>query len=503
MSSKLLFSLYETLQREISPCYHPLVTQMSEIEILRAIDPGLAKAKRKNIKTLATLSLFLSNLPPQTSPADLYISLAGQISGYKHVDLSQQSRTATILLDSREAAVTAVKEYHKWATADMKVQHTHCQLIVENFSNEVFAGDNGESGETETGDEDVESAIYSGQIKTVVALDVDGCRDVVSALLGTNSPVLVDFSLYSSEGEERLGAELYLGTMPSYKLVLSHRMLTSGHLASLFSGDSVKIVNRMDSEAVQSAISFLFKNDVNVRNVFDLSMAVRSLDFFEYGQSWFQQPMPSSRNIGKLLGLSLDPKTSKQHKSYLAYLQLKRKIPTKIQSLLDTFVELDIISAAQTTESLKAKAKKSEMKQVLENKYVHIRLQGKSGLQFKTDSRVKLKELVYSYNDVVTSLTNEEEKSGIIRDYSEFGRSVLVETSSIHRVAQLVHFLEQQQSRTDLKYIVSNTSFKKTLEKPKTTTNLGTLELSLRENIKNLANAGLQISYPEDSCLPY
>merc|ERR1719242_1727600 len=120
-----LLSLYETLQREISPCYHPLVTQMSEIEILRAIDPGLAKAKRKNIKTLATLSLFLSNLPPQTSPADLYISLAGQISGYKHVDLSQQSRTATILLDSREAAVTAVKEFHKWATADMKDQHTH------------------------------------------------------------------------------------------------------------------------------------------------------------------------------------------------------------------------------------------------------------------------------------------------------------------------------------------------------------------------------------------
>ena len=53
---------------------------MSEIEVLRAIDPGLAKAKRKNLKHLSLSPLFLSNLPPDTSPADLYISLTGQTS---------------------------------------------------------------------------------------------------------------------------------------------------------------------------------------------------------------------------------------------------------------------------------------------------------------------------------------------------------------------------------------------------------------------------------------
>ena len=129
----MFFSLHDFLQREISPCYHHLVNQMSEIEILRAIDPGLAKSKRKNLKSMSELSLFLSDLPPATSPPDLYLSLAGQTSGHKHVQLSQISGTASVLLDNREMVVKAVREFQSWATPEMKEHNTQCKLVVESF----------------------------------------------------------------------------------------------------------------------------------------------------------------------------------------------------------------------------------------------------------------------------------------------------------------------------------------------------------------------------------
>merc|ERR1711953_1453250 len=128
------------------------------------------------------------------------------------------------------------------------------------------------------------------------------CRDIVRTILLAKAPVVVDFSLYS---DQKIGVELYLGRMPAYKLVLSQRMLEEGELASLFSGDSVKIVNRMDGSTIHSALKYLVDNNVSLRNIYDLSLGVRSLDFFQYGQSWFQQPMPSARSIGKYVGLTL------------------------------------------------------------------------------------------------------------------------------------------------------------------------------------------------------
>ena len=490
--------MYEILQRGISPCYHHLVSQMSEIEVLRAIDPGLAKAKRKNLKNLSLLSLFLSNLPPDTSPADLYISLTGQTSGYKHVYFSMESRTANVLLESREMAVTAFKEYNNWATEDMKSHATNCRLVVENFDNETFTETGGEP--TEAGSEI--DAVFSGQSKTSASIEPDQCRDIVRALLSSKSPVVVDFSLHSAEGEgeESVGVELYLGTMPSYKLILSRQILVDGDLASLFSGEPVKVINRMDSLAVSSAVSFLFKNNVNVRNVFDLSMAARSVDFFKYGQSWFQQGMPSTKNIGKYIGLTIDPRTSKQHQSYLAYLELRRTIPPKIHSLLETFSEYEMISAARTPESLKAKAKRSDLKRDLENKCVHVRLVGR----VRTESRDKLRSLVFSFTEGRAALTDDEQKTGTIRDYSEFGRSVLVLMANSHGATQLVEYLENQSEHTDIKYVVTNTKFlKKTLEKPKSTIDMKTLDLALRENLTRLSDAGLQISYPEDCDIPF
>jgi len=152
----------------------------------------------------------------------------------------------------------------------------------------------------------------------------------------------------------------------------------------------------------------------------DLSLGARAVDFFKHGQSWFQQPMPSAKSLGKYVGLSLSPLTSRQHQAYLAYLQLSRKTPARIQSLLDTFVGLDIAISTDSKEGLKAKMKKLDLKRDLEDKSVHIRMIGKS---VDKDSREKMKDLVYSFQDVASRLTDHEERLGIVRDYHDFGRT--------------------------------------------------------------------------------
>ena len=476
--------MYNILSREISPCYQHFVSQMSEIEILRAIDPANAKAKRRNLKTMFLhVSLFLSNLPPGTTPADLYCSLA-QSPGYKHVLLSEVSGTASVTLESRAAAINTVKEYDTWASSSMIEQGTQCRLIVEHFENELFADPNDET--------DTEEALNanSGLNKYWVRLDVETCRETVRSLLLTKAPVVVDFSVYP---DQKIGLELYLGRMPAYKLDLCPRMLEEGELASLFSGDCVKIINRMDGiSAVSSALKYLHQNNVEIRQVYDLSLGARVLDFFQYGQSWFQQPQPSAKNIGKYVGLSLSPNTSRQHQCYLAYLQLSRKTPAKIQTLLDTFVDLDIAISTESKDGLRAKMKKSELKRDLENKSVHIRLIGKS---VNKDSREKMKDLVYSFNDVASKQTDHEERLGIVKDFQDFGRSALVQLSNSSRVREMIEYLESARENSDLNFKVTDTSYKDILEKPKTSTNMQILDNILCDNLTKLSNAGIQISY--------
>ena len=483
----LCFSLYNILSTEISPCYQNFVSQMSEIEIIRAIDPSNAKIKRKNLKTMFfNVSLFLSNLPPGTTPADLYCTLAAQSPGLKDVNISEVSRTASVTLDSREVVVNTVKEYDKWAPRNMIEQGTQCKLFVEHFDNEVFVEPHTEGEEADT-EEAVN--VHSGMNKYALLLEVEMCRDIVRTILLAKAPVVVDFSLYS---DQKIGVELYLGRMPAYKLVLSQRMLEEGELASLFSGDSVKIVNRMDGSTIHSALKYLVDNNVNLRNIYDLSLGVRSLDFFQYVQSWFQQPMPSAKSIGKYVGLTLSPSTSRQHQCYLAYLQVSRKTPAKIQSLLETFVDLDIAISTDSKDGLRAKMKKSDLKRELENKSVHIRLIGKS---VNKDSRDKMKDLVYSFNDVASGQTDHEERMGIVKDYHDFGRTALVQLSNITRVHEMIDYLESARDELNLNFRVTNTSYKSILEKPKTSTNMEILDNILSDNLAKLSNAGLQISY--------
>ena len=464
---------------------------MSEIEIIRAIDPANAKIKQKNLKTMLALSLFLSDLPPGTSPADLYSSLAGQSSGHKHVNLAEVSGTASVVLDSREVAVTSVIEFDKWASRKMVDCGTRCKLIVEHFDNEVFqtAPTQNEAGDQSRADTEEELDVHAGRNKTSVHLDVEMCRDTVRSLLAAKAPVVLDFSLYL---DKKIGVELYLGSMPSYKLVLSQRMLTEGELASLFSGDCVKVVNRVDANTVQAALKYLVENNVNISNIYDLSLGARAVDFFQHGQSWFQQPMPSAKSLGKYVGLSLSPLTSRQHQAYLAYLQLSRKTPARIQSLLDTFVGLDIAISTDSKEGLKAKMKKLDLKRDLEDKSVHIRMIGKS---VDKDSREKMKDLVYSFQDVASRLTDHEERLGIVRDYHDFGRTALIQLSNPTRVKEMIEYLESVREKSDLYYKVTDTSYKKILEKPKSSTNMQILETLLRDNLTKLSNAGLQISH--------
>ena len=60
---------------------------------------------------------------------------------------------------------------------------------------------------------------------------------------------------------------------------------------------------------------------------------------------------------------------------------------------------------------------------------------------------------------------------------------------------KMIEYLESVRENSDLNYKVTDTSYKKILEKPKSSTNMQILETLLRDNLTKLSNAGLQISH--------
>ena len=105
--------LHSLLTEDLGPDYRHLVTQLSELELLRCMDPELVKVtfytncisilstyicpyifqvKKTNLKGMETMTMFLSNLPESTFPPALYLALGAHTSGYKHVYTSPRDR---------------------------------------------------------------------------------------------------------------------------------------------------------------------------------------------------------------------------------------------------------------------------------------------------------------------------------------------------------------------------------------------------------------------------
>ena len=64
---------------------------------------------------------------------------------------------------------------------------------------------------------------------------------------------------------------------------------------------------------------------------------MKALDYYEYGQSWFQQKSMRSNPMLKFLGIDLDKKVAQEHRLYVAWLELDDTLPPQALKIVDEY----------------------------------------------------------------------------------------------------------------------------------------------------------------------
>ena len=104
----------------------------------------------------------------------------------------------------------------------------------------------------------------------------------------------------------------------------------------MLASECPKVMLRTDTEACHAAFKYFSLNNVDINNIIDLNLAVKvtkatmlntskfyqcifnliakALDYYEYGQSWFQQKSMKSGALLKFLGIDLDRKVAQEHR---------------------------------------------------------------------------------------------------------------------------------------------------------------------------------------------
>jgi len=463
-----LHQIYEMLSSSISPSYSHLVNQLSEIEIIRALDPSLAKMKNMNLRNIEVCNMFLSGLPSSLAPPDLYAQLS-HISGHKHIYYSDIDGTANIILDSRDKVVKASKSFSDWG--GNFGNEAKCKLVVKAHANETVTTANLDY-ETENAEEkDVKES-----------LDPIICRKIVENLLVAKCPVVVDFLLYP----DCSAVEIYVGTKHNIKLVITQKMVEEGGLGKLFSSNIVKVIPRVDTANVYSALKLLNSFSVNVRGGFEISTAVKALDYLDHGQSLFKQQSRSVLDMGKSLGLPMS--TTKLHWHYIAYLHLLEVIPTQFMGILAEITEAQLgagivkdrseyifSGGAHNRDRLEYKYKLRQLKSRLDGRTLHLRLIGP--MDNVMHSRMK---------ELVTTVLLSKDLAMV--EYMDMGRCSILELSSSQAVKTVKEALEKLEQSSELRFTVSSPQELKTvIEKPsKAEVDLRALELTMTNNVAKL-----------------
>eukprot|EP00090_Calanus_glacialis_P046222 TRINITY_DN8961_c0_g1_i1.p1 TRINITY_DN8961_c0_g1~~TRINITY_DN8961_c0_g1_i1.p1 ORF type:complete len:696 (-),score=231.57 TRINITY_DN8961_c0_g1_i1:70-2157(-) len=449
-----LHQLHDMLTSAISSPYSHLVRQLSEVEIIRAIDPDLAKKKRSNLKNMEVCNMFLSDLPSTLTPPDLYSSLA-HLPGHKHIYFSHSQGTANIILDSRVEVVNAFKNFSDWG---IKLgDEVQCKLVVEAHDNEIIQKDDNHDS-----DDEVVNTTLSGFTSPRT------CQQIMKSLIKANCPVVVDFMLYP----DCSALEIYVGTQPSIKVLVNQEMVELGGLGEFLSSDVVKIVPRLDTSNVHTALKML-----KMRNVFAMDTAVKSLDYLEHGQSLFKQPSKKVEDMSKTIGL--DMSSTRLHWHYLAYLHLIQTIPNQFQELLAELADLEI-GVGSYQDNLGFKDKRKQFKARLDGRCIHLRLIGKVD-KFK---QKKLKDML------VTTMLR---KNLSMVEYLDLGRCAIVELTSLHAVKTLMEELENRKESSDIRFSCSHPQvLRAVVEKPaRPVVDVGALEVKLNKNLDKLRASGL------------
>jgi len=459
-----LHNLHDLLNSAIDPAYSHLVKQVSEIEIIRAIDSQLAKQKRNNLKNMELCNIFLSNLPQTLTPPHLYSSLL-PIQGHKHIYFSHTHRSANIILDSREEAVLAQKNFKNWGSKLGKKAKS--KLVIEDYGNTAEILENSESA---VQSEDENSISYSN------------CKIIVKSLMESKCPVVVDF--LQSPVNNTCFLELYAGTNESIKILISQEMVNLGDLGTFLSSDIVKIVPRLELGPFYMSMRLLSILKVQVNNVFEISTAVKSLDYLEHGQSLFKQEAMSVKNMSLYLGLPMGPNTptSKQHFYYMAYLHLSEIIPQYFQKCLSELAALEV-GVGSTDDATTFRQKRKRFKTRLDGHCLHLRLIGEKKAKVSLQKQKKLK-------DMVTSILLSKNMSVV--DYNSMGRCVVVELENGQAVKTLMEELEKLDQSPDMRFKVSHPMvLQSMIEKPpKADLDMNILQQKLESNVEKLKSNG-------------
>jgi len=464
-----LHKLHDLLNLYIAPAYSHLVMQLSEIEIIRAIDSQLSKQKRSNLKNKEVRNVFLSNLPDNLSPPDLYTSLTF-IVGHKHIYFSEVDRTANIILDSREDAVLAYKSFSEWG--DKLGPEVSCNLVIEDYGNTTGV---------------IENNKLDDMTHKPDFISHTECKRIVDSLIKSECPVVVDFLQFPMDTTYFM--ELYVGSGSAVKVMITQETVELGELGKLLSSSNiVKIVPRLDLGPVLSSLRLLNNLKVEVRNVFEVSTAANSVDYLELGQSLFKQEVKSLKNMSLYLGIPMLPTgsasstTIKLHFCYMAYLHLSTTIPQHFQQLLAEFTAVQV-GVGSYEDSLFFKQKRKAFKTRLDGRCLHLRLVGDKKKDVTLQKQRKMEELVKT---VAGSINIP------LVEYNPMGRCAIVEFENGEAVRTVIEELAKREESTDVKFKASHPMVLQTRLEQRTTpeVNMNNLEEQLNNAHNKLKASG-------------
>merc|ERR1711902_45537 len=95
-------------------------------------------------------------------------------------------------------AVDAYKNFLSWATVEMLMSRSQCDLVVKHFSNEVL------SDETPSEPEKAPPMLLLNQPRSRV-MTPQLCSEICNILIETKCPVIMDFSFYKDGGGSYYG----------------------------------------------------------------------------------------------------------------------------------------------------------------------------------------------------------------------------------------------------------------------------------------------------------
>jgi hypothetical protein len=349
-----LHEIRASLDSLLAPDYLHLVHQLSELEVIRILDPQLFKLKRSSIKDMEDRTIFFSNMSPNVTKPSLYQE-ASRIEGHKHIYHSDADSTAHLVLPSRLAAVQA----------------------MERLSGRLANLGEFTAARTVTSVHPTEAQEVASLAKYGTDMPADGLvptalgRELVAGLLRAEVPIVVDFP--HCEADAVPVVELYAGTGSVFKLPVSGPMVAAG-LGELMASDKVvKVLFRVDSPMAIQAVRTLHRLGVTVRNVFDVGTAAKFMDYGECGQSVYTA---SSKKLNKLLdkwSIATQPGDHGQHRCYLAYLHLADSLPAPLGRLLAEKTELELgIGLNEQVDNFKEK--RVQLRVRMDGCSLHLRL---------------------------------------------------------------------------------------------------------------------------------